>query len=256
LIGGKGPVAVKKGEQKEQVMRFLPGLLAMGLWVATMSGPAIASDRPLVVVELFTSQGCASCPPADAFLARLAKRDDVLALSMHVDYWDYIGWPDTFARPEHTARQKAYAHVAGTRSIFTPQMIIAGKDYVVGSKPMDVADYIEMSREMPARVQMDAVLVDGVLRFDASPATHMPLPDSLLVMFVTFEENATVMIQRGENAGKTIEYSNIVTSLTELGTWDGVGAFSLEVPVTARGAKAVFLQEAGPGEILGAVRVR
>ncbi len=230
--------------------------LAVSLSMTLSAGLAGAQERPLVVVELFTSQGCSSCPPADALLARLAQRDDVLALSMHVDYWDYIGWPDTFARPEHTDRQKAYAHAAGMRSIYTPQMIIAGKDHVIGSKPMDVAEYIEMSRELPARVEMTAALEGGVLRFEARPATHMPLPEALQVWLVTFEESATVRIKRGENAGKTIEYTNIVTSMTQLGSWDGKGALLLEVPLEGTGAMAVFLQENGPGEILGAVRVR
>ncbi len=237
-------------------MRFLPGLMALGLGLNMWGGPVHAGDRPLVVVELFTSQGCSSCPPADALLARLAKREDVLALSMHVDYWDYIGWPDTFARPEHTLRQKAYAHIAGMRSIYTPQMIIAGKDHVIGSKPMDVADYIEMSRDSPALLEMEATLEGGVLRFEARSATHMPLPDSMQVMLVAFTERASVMIQRGENAGKTIEYANIVTDMTTLGNWDGLGELVLEMPVQGTGAMAVFLQETGPGEILGAVRVQ
>ncbi|HHB81142.1 MAG TPA: DUF1223 domain-containing protein, partial [Aliiroseovarius sp.] len=148
-----------------QLSRILMALtLGLGIGLSMASGQARAQERPLVVVELFTSQGCSSCPPADALLARLAQRDDVLALSMHVDYWDYIGWPDTFAQPKNTERQKAYAHAAGMRSIYTPQMIIAGKDHVIGSKPMDVVDYIEMSRAAPARVEMTAALTDGVLR--------------------------------------------------------------------------------------------
>ncbi len=214
--------------------------------------------RPLVVVELFTSQGCSSCPPADALLARLARRDDVLALSLHVNYWDYIGWPDTFARPEYTERQKAYAHAAGMRSIYTPQMIIAGKDHVIGSRPMEVADYIAMARDLPARVEMAAHLSDGILHVEARPARPEPLPDRLLVMLATFRQTATVQIERGENAGKTIEYANIATSLSELGRWDGTGRLVLDLPLEPMDEAddmAVFLQQAGPGEILGAVRV-
>lgn len=238
-------------------MRFMRDLMALSLWIALSGGQAYASDRPLVVVELFTSQGCSSCPPADALLTRLSRRDDVLALSLHVDYWDYIGWPDTFARPEHTVRQKAYAHAAGMRSIYTPQMIIAGKDHVIGSKPMDVIDYIDMSRDKPARLQMHAQWRDGLLRFEAKAVGQAQLPETLQIILVTFLDSASVVIKRGENAGKTVEYTNIVTSMTRLGIWDGLGVLVLEVPVEKEtGSMAVFLQEPGPGIILGAVRVR
>lgn len=247
---------------------LLAALLGLGIPGAPLRAQEGAHERPLVVVELFTSQGCASCPPADALLARLARRDDVLALSLHVDYWDYIGWPDTFARPEYTERQKAYAHAAGMRSIYTPQMIIAGKDHVIGSRPMEVADYIMMAREMPARVEMAAILRDGLLRIEARPSASRPLPGRLLVMLVRFRSTATVRIERGENAGKTIRYANVATSLSELGRWDGTGRLVMEVAMEEIGEggegdgkdgedeeMAVFLQAAGPGEILGAVRV-
>jgi len=237
-------------------MRIIAGLMALVLWAAMPGTPAQAGERPLVVVELFTSQGCSSCPPADEFLARLARRDDVLALSLHVDYWDYIGWPDTFARPEHTDRQKAYARAAGMRSIYTPQMIIAGKENVIGAKPMDVVDYIEMYRDAPARVEMRATRSDGIVRLDVQSVSHAPLPDDLMVMLVTYMEGASVRIRGGENAGKTIDYANIVTSMREIGSWDGRGRFSVEVPVNSADAVALFLQRQGPGEILGAVRAR
>ncbi|MGB0903236.1 DUF1223 domain-containing protein, partial [Halocynthiibacter sp.] len=120
-------------------MRFLSALCTAA-WLA-LSGTAQAQSQP-VVIELFTSQGCSSCPPADALMHKLAARSDVIALSMHVDYWDYIGWKDEFGRAENTARQKAYAHAAGRRSVYTPQMIIGGVDSVVGTHPMDVADLV------------------------------------------------------------------------------------------------------------------
>ena len=116
------------------------------MWMAVLVFAATAGsaqDKPVVVVELFTSQGCSSCPPADALLDRLSSRNNVLALSLHVDYWDYIGWKDKFASPAHTARQQAYARAAGRRSVYTPQMIINGLDDVAGTAPMDVADMID-----------------------------------------------------------------------------------------------------------------
>ena len=125
-------------------MMRLSRWIAAGLMSATLGMTAgLAQAGGPVVVELYTSQGCSSCPPADAFLAReLANRDDVIALALHVDYWDYIGWKDDFADPQHTDRQRDYARAAGQRTIYTPQMIIAGKDHVIGSHPAEVKKLI------------------------------------------------------------------------------------------------------------------
>ena len=247
---------MKGAEQMETVMRLVFGLMALVIWAGAQAVPANAGERSLVVVELFTSQGCSSCPPADALLARLAARDDVLALSLHVDYWDYIGWEDTFARPEHTGRQKAYSRAAGMRSIYTPQMIIAGKDHVIGNKPMEIADYIEMFRDKPVRVSLQGNVQAGVLHLEAKSATHMPLPDQMVAVLVTFTALERVDIQRGENRGQTIEYANIVTDMVQIGEWNGQGVLDLSTELTGDGPVAVFLQVAGPGEIIAAVRVR
>ncbi len=245
-------------------MRIVAGLVALLLTGAGLAMPVLAQERPLVVIELYTSQGCSSCPPADELLARLADRDDVLALALHVDYWDYIGWPDTFARPEHTERQKAYARAAGMRTIYTPQMIIAGKDHVIGSKPMEIADYLEMYRDQPAAVYLSAERRGGQIHIDAIRATHMPVPQDLMVMLVAVERRATVQIKRGENAGRTMTYRNIVTDLEQISAWDGQGELEavLDLPkLSGKGdAWAIFLQakdgDGALGEILGAAWVR
>ena len=117
-------------------------------------------DARLVVVELYTSQGCSSCPPADKFLHDLAKRDDVLALGLHVDYWDYIGWKDIFGDPAFSERQRAYARAGNRRSVYTPQMIIQGQEHVVGNHPMDVSELIVRHKARPAHVTLD-VQADG-----------------------------------------------------------------------------------------------
>ena len=138
-------------------------------FLITLAAPLSAQDRP-VLVELFTSQGCSSCPPADAFLHELAKRDDVIALALHVDYWDYIGWKDSFAKPEYTARQRAYAKVSNRRMVYTPQMIINGTDHVVGTRPMDVKDLIKKHRGDVAQVTLTAQGHQGKLKISASAA--------------------------------------------------------------------------------------
>ena len=113
------------------------------------AGPVRAADKPLTVVELFTSQGCSSCPPADAFLGELARRDDLVALSEHVDYWDYIGWKDPFASPDLTKRQHEYARLLGLRYVYTPQMVIQGADHVTGSDRAGVLRKIAEAAALP-----------------------------------------------------------------------------------------------------------
>ena len=130
----------------EAKMRVLIWMVVLVFAATSVS----SQDRPVVVVELFTSQGCSSCPPADALLERLSGRNDVIALSLHVDYWDYIGWKDKFASLAHTKRQQAYARAGGRRSVYTPQMIVNGLDDVAGTAPMDVVDMIDRhSRRQP-----------------------------------------------------------------------------------------------------------
>ena len=117
--------------------KLLTHALAGFLALAPLEGA-----RADVVVELYTSQGCSSCPPADALLEQLAARDDVIALSLHVDYWDYLGWQDAFANPAFTKRQRGYAARAGSSMIYTPQMVIGGRDHIVGTKGMELSDLI------------------------------------------------------------------------------------------------------------------
>lgn len=217
---------------------------------------AFADGKPVVLLELFTSQGCSSCPPADAMFKDLAARDDVLALALHVDYWDYIGWADNFARPENTARQKAYARMAGEGTIYTPQIVIGGVDHVVGFKPMKVADLLAAHRAEIGTVDLDVETENGQLRVSAVAENGAALPGDLLVDLVRFEPEETVQITHGENAGETITYANIVTGWDHLGQWDGTGAFEANAAIPAEGPLAVIVQEQGPGRVLAAVRVR
>jgi hypothetical protein len=205
-----------------------------------------------VVVELFTSQGCSSCPPADRILGELANEPDVIALAFHVDYWDYLGWKDEFASPANTSRQKAYARAAGERSIYTPQMVVGGRDHVIGSKAMKVSQLVRahMETEQPAKVRLqrqgDTVLVR------ASADRAMP---RTVVQLVTYTPEATVAIQRGENAGRTFTYHNVVRQVVVLGTWDGKGEFSASANVPPGLQVVVLVQAQGAGPIMGASRL-
>ena len=125
----------------------LTGLAVLGL--STWSQAVQAETRQPVVVELYTSQGCSSCPPADAFLGELARQDDVIALSLHVDYWDYMGWTDTFASPVTTARQRAYKQALNSRYVYTPQIVVDGRGHAVGSRRAEVRTLIAEAQARP-----------------------------------------------------------------------------------------------------------
>ncbi|MEM9032420.1 MAG: DUF1223 domain-containing protein, partial [Pseudomonadota bacterium] len=216
-------------------------------------GAAWAQER-LVVVELFTSQGCSSCPPADAILGELAEGGDVLALALHVDYWDYIGWKDAFASPAHTKRQRAYARARGERTIYTPQMVVGGVDHVIGTRPMKLAKLINRHSGRPAQVNISLNRQGSDIEIDARALAA--INGRYLVWVVRFRPQETVDIRRGENAGHTLTYHNIVTDLTEAGRWNGKGAFNATVQIPEGGEVAVMIQEENAGPILAAARVR
>ncbi len=214
---------------------------------------AFAESARLVVLELFTSQGCSSCPPADALLTELTGHEGVLPLALHVDYWDYIGWADEFARPEHTRRQKAYARMAQAGSIYTPQIVIGGVDHVVGFKPMEVAELLARHRAEPPRVRLKQAQ-DGVL-YVTRAAGVAEFGTSVDVELVYYTPEEVVKIHHGENAGKTITYSNIVTQREHIGRWDGTAPFEFTVPASTGESAALVLQTPGPGPVLAAFRL-
>lgn len=217
---------------------------------------ALADEKPLVLLELFTSQGCSNCPPADALVAELAAREDVLPLALHVDYWDYIGWADSFAQPEYTARQKGYARAAGHGSIYTPQMVIGGVDHVVGFKPMKVAGLLQAHGDKPVAVKIEAEIVDGAFRITCNTLEAGVPAGPMNVDLVTFIPQATVEIRKGENAGETITYANIVTGWERLGVWSGDEDFTVMAPASNGAHHAVIVQLEGPGPVLAAFRLR
>lgn len=219
---------------------------------AGFAAPLAAEQRP-VVVELYTSQGCSSCPPADAMLSELNGRDDVILIALHVDYWDYIGWKDEFGDPVHAKRQRAYASKAGRRSIYTPEMIVNGKTDVVGAKPMALADAILEHKNAAPRMILDAERSDGTLRMTGSVPINGAVPMEVHVLQVTPMQSTK--ITKGENRGKTIEYSNIAHDWRVVGTWDGQSPLDLSVDVTGDDPVVVLVQEAGAGVIVAAAQI-
>ena len=224
----------------------------MALWAA-LAAPAQADTAP-VVVELYTSQGCSSCPPADALLAELGERDGVIALALHVDYWDYIGWKDSFARPEFTQRQKAYAHAMGKRMVYTPQMVVGGTADVVGNRPDEVLAEIKRQGRQAAAVDMALARQGDMIDIRLAPNGRAAAPSEVFV--VRYIPHARVDIERGENAGRSIAYTNIVTTWIHAGSWDGAAPLMLSVRAPGQQPTVVLVQSASSGPILAAARVR
>lgn len=214
-----------------------------------LSGTAVAQDN-VVLVELFTSQGCSSCPPADETLTYLAQRKDVLALSLHVDYWDYLGWQDTFAHAEHTARQAEYRDRLGSRVLFTPQVVVGGTESVPGYKRSMIEGAIARAAESPQDASIEIQKEDGMLHAEIS---NKGAQRASTIWVAAYDRSATVEIERGENAGRTFTYRNVVDKLMKVGPWqvDGQHRFSLPQPGPGEGI-AVWLQEDRTGRILAA----
>ncbi|WP_082630923.1 DUF1223 domain-containing protein [Roseovarius atlanticus] len=231
--------------------KVITGVMAVVLFFAA---PVVAQDaeRP-VVVELFTSQGCSSCPAADKFFHKLAGHEGVIALSLHVDYWDYIGWKDSFASPAHTKRQRAYAKAADRRVVYTPQMVINGKDDVVGNRPMDVVDVIDRHRRLPRTVALELSRQGESVLVEAESLKQMDGP--LTVQLVRFRPESTVHIKRGENAGRTISYANVVTEMRSLGDWDGSAPLRVTAEAGGDAPVAVLLQNKGGAGLIEAAAV-
>lgn len=223
-------------------MRFFASSLAA--LAMLVSAESVRADGP-VLVELFTSQGCNSCPPADAYLGDLAKRKDVVALAFHVDYWDQLGWKDPFADAAWTRRQRQYSRALRTTQIYTPQMVIDGGVHAIGSDRTSVERLIgdAAKRQRPAVALKRAP--DGLdLRIDGQGEGE--------IWVVGYDPRHETKVPRGENAGKTLAEFNVVRGIRQVDAWKG-GALSrmlaaAELPPGA--AHAVVIQEAGLGRVL------
>lgn len=234
----------------------LAALGALFFWPAFAGEPA----KQPVLVELFTSQGCSSCPPADQILGELRTRGDVVALSLNIDYWDYVGWRDTLASRENTLRQQAYEKTLPSHRVYTPQMVVDGVMDVVGNQRRDVTEAID-SRVRDTRGKRVAVgiaqtgdTVQVRIAAGAAPA------QAATVWLAHTLSSRTVNIAKGENSGRVITYHNVVRGFSAVGKWSGQPV-TLELP--ARGTQgeitdgvAVWVQIGGNGPVLGAAQAR
>lgn len=220
---------------------------------ATILRPLTAA-RP-VVVELFTAEGCASCPPADAYLAELAGRRDLLPLSFHVDYWDYIGWVDRFAAPAHADRQRAYAQAKGENMVYTPQIVIAGALPMLGTDRVAIEAGLRDARNRKAMAEPILAKTAGGDVELRLPATRLSVPASL--WFVTFTHRDQSDVTAGENSGRRMVSINVVRTLRKIGEWDG-SALAQSIRLTPaelaapNDACAIIANEAESGPVVAA----
>ncbi len=226
----------------------------LGMMWALLGAGAVADPADVVpgggsLVELFTSEGCSSCPPAESVLGELARRPDVVALAFHVDYWDGPAWRDRFAIPQAVRRQRNYVATLGLPSAFTPQVVIDGRTSLVGSNERQIVRAVAAA---PARIVVKVAITGHTL--------DVELPDGAShgvyeVDLASYEAQTSTPVRGGENSGRTLTEFNVVRSLTRIGSWHGA---ALRIPVALDSLPpdadraAVFLQPADQGAVAGA----
>ncbi len=244
-------------------LRVVAGAVVAVL-LLTNFGPARAESSAgiVAVLELFTSQGCSSCPKADALLKTYVDRQDVIALTMPVDYWDYLGWKDTFANPVYSARQRAYARARGDRHVYTPQVVVNGLIHVNGqdARAIDAGIRRTAQRLAKYRVPLKAWIEDNSLIIRAAAAPHPEKNLRGTIWLALVKRVARVGVERGENRGRLLTYYNLVRELTPVGEWNGA-PFSLRLPkehlmrLEADGC-VVMVQKGSAGPIVAAVEIK
>jgi hypothetical protein len=220
-----------------------------------------AHADPRAVIELFTSQGCSSCPPADKILGELAKDPSVIALSMPIDYWDYLGWKDTLADSRFTARQKAYSQVRGDREVYTPQVVVNGSVHVVGSDRSGIENAIDLTTKADGVMSLAITMTQSGKQINISvPASGKPSAATHGEVWIcSITKAVPISIGRGENGGRQLTYHNVVRSLLKVGDWNGTsGSWTVPLENISRDgvdAAVVYVQDGNrdkPGVMLGA----
>ena len=233
-----------------QKLTYIRRIAAQILCLLTLSVPTFSYGQTApVVVELFSSQGCASCPPVDEFLFELAQQRNIIALGWHVDYWDYIGWKDAFAHPAFTERQKAYAPALKQRMIYTPEFIINGAESLKVGRRAEIAALIQKYAHLAPGADLSVRRVGASYDVMLQNAQSTGRYDVQLVSVSPFD---TVEISHGENARRRLDYANSVTGWQDLGRWDGFDLITFQTGVLGPGRYAVLVQHQNNGEIVAA----
>jgi hypothetical protein len=244
---------------KRRRVAFATAVVASSMLASTMLPPATASAETRGVVELFTSQGCSSCPPADKLAGELAHDPSLIVMSLAIDYWDYLGWKDTLALPGHTNRQRAYSKVRGDREVYTPQAVVNGVVHTLGSDKGAIENAVEQTRKQDGTLSLPLNMTVANDNISISiPAAANASPNGE-IWLCPITRNVSVPIGKGENTGHTVIYHNVVRRWVKLGVWNGT-ATTWSIPVAdfkSEGvdAVAVILQSgvaSAPGPMVGA----
>ena len=220
-----------------------------------------AHADPRAVVELFTSQGCSSCPPADKILGELAKDPSVIALSMPIDYWDYLGWKDTLADSRFSDRQKAYSHMRGDRDVYTPQVIVNGSVHLIGSDRAGIEGAIGDTKKTDSvmSVPVSMTLAGKQISVSVAASSSASAEAHGEVWICSISKTVPISIGRGENSGRQVTYYNVVRNLLKIGDWNGSsGNWTVPLESISRegvDAAVVYVQDGNrdkPGAMLGA----
>ena len=257
LPARRGPARMRAAMTNRPALAAV--LAALLLAVPLFAAPPANAGSP-VVVELFTSEGCDACPPADRYLFDLRERDGVIALAFHVDYWDYLGWTDRFAREAFAGRQRAYARALGAPMVYTPQIVVDGARHAIGSDRSAVDEAIAAAAGRPSALEVG-------LAWSDRRALVVSLPEAAwdgvaTVWFARYAPEAESEVAAGENAGRRLVHANVVEELTAVGMWRG-GAMEIMLPWEAVAGGdgdrdfgcAVVVQPEGQGPVLGAGRI-
>lgn len=244
-----------------QSLRYLALLAGFTAFMGAVAAPGHAVTKSKVVIELFTSQGCSSCPPADKLVGELAERRDVIALTFPVDYWDYLGWKDTLASPAYSMRQRAYARARGDGQVYTPQIVVDGKAHVVGSHVSAVKNAILKSANQDTAGVSLTMHSEGdsiIIKASAAPIGMRVKPATIWLALV--KKSATVKIERGENRGSTIIYHQVVKLMSPVGQWTGEKV-TIKLPKnhlqsTDSDGCTVLLQQDHAGPIIAAAEMK
>ncbi len=248
-------LSVRTNIRYQNAMKITAARVLFAFVLSIVASMSYAGEK-LTVVELYTSQGCSSCPPADAYLGKLAARDDIIALSLHVDYWDYIGWKDPFAAPENSARQRQYAGKLGMGYVYTPQMVIQGMSHTTGSNKDDVERLIRDTLGAK-RLHVDVKHSDKGLQIDIPGGTFEG--EQARIYVAAYDKRHENDVTRGENSGRKLAHYNVVRDMTSIGTWSGdpvsLMVTEKDIEMAGHDGCAILVQSINTGRILGAAKI-
>lgn len=241
---------------KRRALLSIGVLMGLAIAAGFSSQAKAQSQKRMDVLELFTSQGCSSCPPADALLQKFAERENIVALSFPVSYWDHLGWKDTLAKEAYNARQYRYAQVRGDRKVYTPQLIVNGVTHVIGSRRAAIDSALQETRQLLQRatVPVSVKQVGNKLDVEVGATPEGSDRRSARLWVACYQKSVDVAIGRGENTGRKITYTNVVREWLPAGEWTGSSArYDVAIPQDASfDGIAVLLQADDSHAMLGA----